>query len=124
MQVEGKVTWIGELSEKSNGTYKSIDFVIETEEQYPQKFVINIFGKGHEQHGFKADRFSDEVQIGQRLTVEFNGRATEYNGKHYNNLSLWNYKKVGSTPVAAQPAPATAAPVIPVEEVDSSELPF
>ncbi len=122
MQVEGKVTWIGELSEKSNGTYKSIDFVIETEEQYPQKFVINIFGKGHEQHGFKADRFFDEVQVGQTLTVEFNGRATEYNGKHYNNLSLWNYKKVGSTPVAAQPAPATAAPVPAMEDGDS--LPF
>lgn len=121
MQVEGKVTWIGELSEKSNGTYKSIDFVIETEEQYPQKFVINIFGKGHEQHGFKADRFSDEVQVGQKLSVEFNGKATEYNGKHYNNLSLWNYKKVGTAPVA-QPAQTQAAPAVPAAESD--DLPF
>jgi len=118
MQVEGKVIWIGELSEKSNGTYKSIDFVIETDEQYPQKFVINIFGKGHEQHGFKADRFFDEVQLGQVLSVEFNGKATEYNGKHYNNLSLWNYKKVGSAPVAAQPV---ATPAAPVPVVDDSE---
>jgi hypothetical protein len=121
MQVEGKVTWIGELSEKSNGTYKSIDFVIETDEQYPQKFVINIFGKGHEQHGFKADRFFDEVRLGQVLNVEFNGKATEYNGKHYNNLSLWNYKKVGSTPVAT-PAPAQAAPVPALD--DTQDLPF
>lgn len=111
MQVEGIVRWIGELSEKSNGTYKSIDFVIETEEQYPQKFVINIFGKAHEQHGFKAERFNDEVTEGQKLSVEFNGKATEYNGKHYNNLSLWNYKKVGSVPAQQQTQAPTPAPV-------------
>lgn len=121
MQVEGVVTWIGELSEKKDGLYKTIDFVVETEEQYPQKFVINIFGKNQENHGFKAERFNDEIQVGQKVTVEFNGKATEYNGKHYNNLSLWNYKKVGGSP-AAQSAPATAAPVPVVD--DSDELPF
>lgn len=99
MQIEGKVIWIGELSDKSNGTYKSIDFVIETEEQYPQKASITIFGKAHEQHGFKAERFFDEVSVGQKLNVEFNLKAREYNGKYYNDLSLWNYKKIGSAPV-------------------------
>jgi hypothetical protein len=123
MQVEGIVRGIGELSEKSNGTYKSIDFVIETEEQYPQKFVINIFSKGHDQHGFKAERFNDEVSVGQKLTVEFNGKATEYNGRHYNNLLLWNYKKLGNAPVA-QSAPATAAPVSAVVESEETDVPF
>lgn len=113
MNIEGTVTWIGELSEKSNGTYKLIDFVIKTEEEHPQIAMINIFGKGHEQHGFKAERFADEVVVGQKLNVEFNMRAREYNGKYYNDLSLWNYKKICSAPVQAQtpPVPSSQEPL-------------
>ena len=122
MQIEGVVKWIGEVVEKSNAVYRSLDFVVETEEQYPQRAVINIFGKAHETYGFKADQFLKDVNIGQKLDIEFNLRSTEYNGKHYNNLSLWSYKKTGSAPVAQSGTPqASPAPVVQEKELD---LPF
>lgn len=122
MQIEGVVKWIGEVVEKSNAVYRSLDFVVETEEEYPQRAVINIFGKAHETYGFKADQFLREVAIGDKLDIQFNSRSTEYNGRHYNNLSLWSYKKISSAPVAQASAPQPApAPIVKEEE---SDLPF
>ncbi len=86
MEVSGKI--IADLPEQSgmgrNGAWRSKDYVLETEGQYPKKVCFNLFGD-------RIDKFP--IQIGEQVTVSFDIESREYNGRWYTTIRAWNVKK-------------------------------
>lgn len=78
-------------SKKDNTPYKSFQYVIEeTEGQYPQKGVFDSFG----------DKVS-ELNVGDEVTVEYNHRTSEWEGKFYGSCQIWRVdveKSAGKEP--------------------------
>lgn len=102
----GKITHALEIKsgqKKDGGTWAKQSFVIQEEkEQYPKSLVFEVWNN------------KIAVQVGEVCTVHLDSKATEYNGKWYNELKA--YKKEGGS--AAAPAPAapptqTAPPPAP-----------
>jgi hypothetical protein len=76
------------------------EFVITTADKYPQEVIFQTVND-------KMDIIAPYGQ-GQQVTVSFNVRGREYNGKYYNTLDAWKVQG--------------EATVQPIEETD--DLPF
>ena len=84
--------FIGKLVKKTNereGTskrgnhYKIAEYLIETDERYPQKAVVTVMdGERHRIELFDS-------HIGMDVTVSFDLNAREYEGRYYNQLDAW-----------------------------------
>lgn len=124
--IQGKVVWKGEVIDIKDGTYKKTEFVIETDEQYPQSVLLTIFGKEQGQYGFKAESFNDTVNIGDTVLVEYDFKTTQYNDKYYNNINVWSFKKAGGSPSTVKNITnaATATTAVPAPEKVDDDLQF
>ena len=107
MQVNGIIKVIGEV--KENGTFKSRDVVVTTEEQYPQQISIQ----------FVQDKCSvlDGYKVGESVEVSINIRGrlwTDHQGvdKYFNTIQGWKINKVAGAVEAPQ------------SEVEEDELPY
>ena len=65
--------------------WQSRDFMIETEEKYPQRFCLTLMGENTTRFG---------VSEGDKVAVKFDGHAKEYNERCYNSLIAWDVKKI------------------------------
>lgn len=123
--IQGKVVWKGEVTDIKDGTYKKTEFVLETNEQYPQSVLMTIFGKEQGQYGFKAESFNDTVNIGDTVLVEYDFKTTKHNDKYYNNINVWSYKKIGGSPSTVKnTSNATTTAAVPAPEKVDDDLPF
>ena len=77
MEVVGKIKVINETQTFDSGFQKR-EIVVTTEETYPQDIKLE----------FTKDKcfIIDQYKVGQSVTVAFNLRGNEYNGKYYVNL--------------------------------------
>ena len=70
----------------------------------------------------------DPLQIGQDVTVHFNVRCREYQGRYYTNLTAWRIQAEQTAPPAqppqAPPPPPGPAQVEPQQPQENSEIPF
>lgn len=115
MEITGKI--IAVLPErggvaKSGNEWKSQEYVIETQEQYPRKCCFNVFG---------ADKISEmNIQAGEVVTVHINIDAREYNGRWYNDIRAWKVTREQQQPAqpVQQAAPAESA------QKRADDLPF
>tara|TARA_R110000751_G_scaffold303492_1_gene418211 strand:- start:806 stop:1147 length:342 start_codon:yes stop_codon:yes gene_type:complete len=80
MEIVGKIKVINETQTFDSGFQKR-EIVVTTEETYPQDIKLE----------FTKDKCSilDQYKVGQSVTVAFNLRGNEYNGKYYVNLQGW-----------------------------------
>lgn len=78
------------------GTWKSRDFMAESDERYPHKLYFEIFGAD------KVDKFP--VQIGRKYSVYFDIDSQPFNGKYYTHLKVWKLEPLGAQQ-AQQPMP-------------------
>ena len=78
------------------GTWKSRDFMAESDERYPHKMYFEIFGAD------KVDKFP--VQIGNKYTVHFDIDSQPFNGKYFTHLRVWKIEPIGAQQ-AQQPMP-------------------
>ena len=76
----GKLIVIGHIQTFSSGFTKR-EIVIDTGGEYPQQIAFELI----------KDKTSavDGYQIGTPLTVHYNLRGNEYNGRYYTNLQAW-----------------------------------
>lgn len=80
--------------------WRSITYVLETQEQYPKKLAFDVVN----------DRIEAlNIQVGEVLTVQFDINAREYNGKYFNSVNAWNV-------VRQQPAQGGVPPQQPVHQ--------
>lgn len=83
MKIEGKI--IAVLNEqrgtsKTGKEWRKVDYVIQTDGQYPKKCVFSVLNEKIENFGLK---------IGQDVDLEIDIDAREYNGKWYNSITCW-----------------------------------
>lgn len=76
------------------GTWKSRDFMAESDERYPHKLYFEIFGAD------KVDKFP--VQIGCKYSVYFDIDSQPFNGKYYTHLKVWKIEPLGAQQLQQQ----------------------
>lgn len=105
----GTVKAIMEKQTFASGFEKQ-EFVVTTDDQYPQYVKFEVV----------KDRIRnlEPITEGQRVTVKFNVRGNEYNGKYYVNLQAWYIAANTSDAPQAESTP-------PAKESDPEEdIPF
>lgn len=84
MELQGKIIVVlperSGVSQRGN-QWRSISYVLETQEQYPKKLVFDVTND-------KIDQLN--IQLGEILTVQFDINAREYNGRWFNSVNAWN----------------------------------
>lgn len=84
MELQGKIIVVlperGGTSQRGN-QWRSITYVLETQEQYPKKLAFDVIND-------KIDQLN--IQVGEFLTVQFDINAREYNGRWFNSVNAWN----------------------------------
>ena len=95
MEIQGKVTNILPMRSgvSARGEWKSQEFVITTEEQYPKMVCFQVFGED------KINSFA--LQIGEVVKVSFDISAHEYQGRYFNSINAWKVEKL--MPIAQNP---------------------
>ena len=120
LSVEGKVKRIHDEQVISD-RFKKREFVIETEEQYPQVLMFQL----------AQDKTSliDQFSLGDKVEVFFNLRGREWQKdpeaeiRVFNTLDAWRIQKVEAMQAAENTdEPAAAEPIAPASEED--DLPF
>ena len=86
----GKIKLIQDPKTFDSGFTKREMVVIVEEGKYPQEINIE----------FVQDKTAllDNLQPGQEVTVTFDIRGREYNGRYFNNLQGWKIVTLGSEP--------------------------
>lgn len=83
---------------KSGNVWQKADFVIEEEGgNYPNSMVITAFGDRVEK--------LNTLRVGDRVTARFDTQAREYNGRYFNNITLYDFAQ---PQLAQQPHPQQA----------------
>lgn len=86
----GKLIQITEVEKVGNNETPKCDIIVEeVEGNYPQTACFSLFGD-------KCD-FISAYKISDVITVQYNIKSREYNGKWYTNLSAWKMEKVGAS---------------------------
>lgn len=84
MELQGKIIVvlpeISGTSQRGN-QWRSITYVLETQEQYPKKLAFDVTND-------KIDQLN--IQFGEILTVQFDINAREYHGRYFNSVQAWN----------------------------------
>ena len=95
----GKIKLIQEAKTFDSGFTKQEMVVIVEDGKYPQEINIE----------FVQDKICllDNLQVGEEVTVTFDIRGREYNGRYFNNLQGW--KIVTSRAESAVPAEGQSA---------------
>ncbi len=92
-----------------------------------REMVVTVEDGRYEQEillEFVQDKVSllESLSPGDKVTVTFDIRGREYNGRYFNNLQGW---KVETPGVGASPQPGDEAPPFPSpDDFDDSDIPF
>jgi len=119
MQITAKLVQILPLQSgvSRNGEWKKQDIVVETNDRFPKKLCISIWG----------DKINPtQLKIENTLVIDFDIESREFNGRWYTDLKAWKIETVdaGNT---TSPAMTTdygfpEPPPPPADEPD--DLPF
>jgi hypothetical protein len=115
----GRITHIGQTEEVGQSGFQKRALVIsETNERgYMNEYAFEAV----------KDKVSmmDPLQVGQDVTVHFNVRCREYNGRWYTDLTAWRIQAEQTAPPAAPPqAPPPPPGPAPVEPQQDDQIPF
>lgn len=137
MEIVGKVIQVLPLQQGTSSrtgnpwTIKTI--ILETQENYPRKVAVEIFGD---------QRIADNpAEVDQIVTVSFDLESREFNGRWYTSVRAWKILQGVQTTQTApmQPVAPAASPMEPMGEPaapvtntfdavaaqgDDSDLPF
>lgn len=84
MEIQGKITQLFDVlkGESKNGEWTKTNLLVETPEQYNNKYFFEVFG----------DDLVNRLQkfnIGDEIIVSFNIKTNEYQDRFYTSLSAW-----------------------------------
>jgi single-strand DNA-binding protein len=112
----GKIKLVQEAKTFDSGFTKREMVVIVEDGKYPQEINIE----------FVQDKVSllDALQVGQEVTVTFDIRGREYNGRYFNNLQGWKIVTMENKPsVTAEDQ--SSAPYFPTSsDFEDDDIPF
>lgn len=112
----GKVKLVQAVQTFDSGFTKREMVVIVEDGKYPQEINIE----------FVQDKVGllENLQVGQQVTVTFDIRGREYNGRYFNNLQGWKIvTSVDETALPAKGHSSTFSEPAP-PDFDDSDIPF
>lgn len=113
-EVNGKLHRVFDTEQKTD-KFRAREFVIEVEEgQYPQLVKFQLTQEKCE--------LLDDYNEGDELTVHFDLRGREWNGKYFTNLNAWRLESAASNNTNSEQPPMDQPP--PGNEQDYDEIPF
>ena len=89
LQIKGIIEWIGPTTD--NGKIKKKEFVVKTEETYPQMVKFELIN----------DKISllDPYVKGETVEVSFNLRGREWQGKYFTSIQAWRISNAEMTTI-------------------------
>jgi len=106
MKVTGKIKTIKNKETgvtKAEKSWSKVSFLLETDETYNNLYCFNLFSMDDAEKN-NVENFLKFNKEGQSVDVDFNVKTTEWNGKHFTELSAWKVFKaeaVEHTEIAA-----------------------
>jgi hypothetical protein len=138
MEIVGNIKMIDETKVVNSSGFRKRDFVVTTDEQYPQHIIINLVQD-------KCDMLNN-FQVGEQVKVHINIRGREWVNpegqvKYFNDISAWKIDKISATnpniaPPVAPPTyqtpqtyqpPVSSSPFEPIANTNAEpidDLPF
>jgi hypothetical protein len=112
----GKVKLIQAAQTFDSGFTKREMVVIVEDGKYPQEINIE----------FVQDKVGllENLQVGQEVTVTFDIRGREYNGRYFNNLQGWKIVAPRDEAAFSPQSHSYAPPEIAASDFDESDIPF
>jgi hypothetical protein len=116
----GKIKLIQDAQTFGSGFTKREMVVVVEDGKYPQEINLE----------FVQDKVSllDTVQVGQEVTVTFDIRGREYNGRYFNNLQGWKIQAgegASAAPAAADEKPPVSDKDVPADfDEYEDDIPF
>ena len=117
LKITGNITKVLELqkgvSKATGKEWQKLNFLVQTDAEYNNYYYFEIFGED------KIEKFNKWNKVGSKVTVGFNVKTNEFNGKYYTSLVAWNiFNEFKDAPTDAEKERK--------EEVESSndDLPF
>jgi hypothetical protein len=112
----GKIKLIQEAKTFDSGFTKREMVVIVEDGKYPQEINIE----------FVQDKIAllDDLREGQEITVTFDIRGREYNGRYFNNLQGWKVEPAGNDSAIANPVHSPATPEYDSSNFGPDDIPF
>lgn len=99
-----------------NGEVVKNFFILETKQQYPQKIKFEVFGEDK----WKAMN----VAVGQDVSVQFDIKGAEWQGKYFVNLQAWKVNAIGGGAQQQNNHPSTQQNQESQQNENDSNLPF
>ncbi|HDP74570.1 MAG TPA: DUF3127 domain-containing protein [Bacteroidales bacterium] len=121
MEIQGKLIKKLDLltGQGKNGTWIKQEFIIETQEQFPRKVCISLWGD--KVRGLEA------IPVGNQLKASINIESREYNGRWYTDVRAWRIESMSksATPDQAPELPPFNDNLYPPMEGEGDDgLPF
>jgi hypothetical protein len=112
----GKVKLIQAVQTFDSGFTKREMVVIVQDGKYQQEINIE----------FVQDKVGllDNLQVGQGVTVTFDIRGREYNGRYFNNLQGWKIVTSRDETAFSSEGQSSARPEIAPSDFDENDIPF
>ena len=88
-EIQGKVKLLPDTQTVGSGFKKRELLLTTDDEKYPQDISIEFLQEKIE--------LLDSITVGQIVTINFNIRGREYNGKYFNNLTGWKISTAESS---------------------------
>lgn len=111
----GKIKLIREAQSFGAKGFTKREFVVTVEDgKYPQEIALECVQE--------KTKLLDGLQEGQTVTVTFDIRGREYNGRYFNNLQAWRIQAEESAPAGEDRPPIPSDAEAPAELDD--DIPF
>jgi single-strand DNA-binding protein len=112
----GKVKLIQPVQTFDSGFTKREMVVIVQDGKYPQEINLE----------FVQDKVGllDNLQVGQEVTVTFDIRGREHNGRYFNNLQGWKISTLGGGTSITVGGPSPFLPNDTPADFDVDDIPF
>lgn len=81
MEITGRLTKIGEVKQIGEALKPMVEFVLDIEGKYPNRLPFSTWGENVE--------IVNDIEIGTLVTVSYNLKGREGNGRHYVNLDAY-----------------------------------
>ena len=115
-ELTGKIKLIQEAKTFDSGFTKREMVVVVEDGKYPQEINIE----------FVQDKVGllENLQPGQEVTVSFDIRGREYNGRYFNNLQGWKITVQDGGDFGAGGGQAHSSSDFPPAGIDDEDIPF
>lgn len=117
MELTGKIKVI--FDEKTfNGGFTKREFVITTEDQYPQTVIFEM----HKEKAASLNSFKN----GDQVKVSFDVRGREWQDKYFNSLVAWKVETLApaAAPQGGGDVPPPPQPIDTIDDPIEDDLPF